>query len=59
MTASNLPMHADHAAAAPLSVPPELLAELKRRPARGHDFQVEGWKPNLFERLMGKLTGRR
>lgn len=38
---------------ATLKLPPELLAELKRQDKRKPDFQVEGWKPSLIERLLG------
>lgn len=38
---------------ATLKLPPELLAELKRQGKKKTDFHVEGWKPSLFERLLG------
>jgi hypothetical protein len=40
---------------ATLKLPPELLAELKRQGKQKTDFQVEGWKPSLLERLLGKF----
>jgi len=38
---------------ATLKLPPELLAELKRQGTKKTDYQVEGWKPSLVERLLG------
>ena len=38
-----------------LKLPAELLAELKRHTKQKTDFQVEGWKPSLLERLLGML----
>jgi hypothetical protein len=42
---------------ATLKLPVELLAEVKRHSAKKKpdDFQVEGWKPSLLERLFGML----
>ena len=35
-----------------LNLPADLLAEVSRRAAaQKTDFQVDGWKPSLFERL--------
>lgn len=38
-----------------LKLPAELLAELKRHAKHKTDFRVEGWKPSLFDRLLGML----
>ena len=42
-----------------LALPPDLLAELHRRPAaRRNDFQVEGWKPSFLGRVLELFAGR-
>ena len=39
---------------ATLKLPVELLAEVKRHKAKQRpNFEVEGWKPSLLERLLG------
>lgn len=38
---------------ATLKLPVELLAEVKRSARQKPDFEVEGWKPSLLERLLG------
>lgn len=39
-----------------LSIPKDLLSEVQRHlPARGGDFQVEGWKPSFMARVFGFL----
>jgi hypothetical protein len=41
-----------------LKLPAELLVELKRQGKQKPDFNVEGWKPSLMERLLG-IFGRK
>lgn len=42
-----------------LSIPKDLLSEVQNQlPARGGDFQVEGWKPSLVSKMFGFLDRR-
>ncbi|MBX5461103.1 MAG: hypothetical protein IRZ28_08435 [Steroidobacteraceae bacterium] len=56
-------MHAERAQddTARLQLPPELVAEMSRRPtARTDDFyRVEQWKPSLLGRVAEFFTGKR
>jgi hypothetical protein len=40
------------------ALPPDLLAEVHRRPIRRNDFHVEGWKPSFFGRVMELFAGK-
>jgi hypothetical protein len=40
------------------ALPPDLLAEVHRRPVRRNDFQVEGWKPSFFGRVLELFAGK-